>query len=79
MNMLASAGMAIRPFGDDPLLVVRAVDREIVRAEFFKSYAADGDARQRAETRRKAFGRATSQAQARELIGIREIDGITWL
>jgi hypothetical protein len=77
MNMLASAGQDIRPYADGP--IVRGVDRELVRAEFYKSKPADGDAKQRAEARRKAFNRSTDQAHERELVGIREIEGVTWI
>jgi hypothetical protein len=77
MNMLADAGKDIRPFLDGP--IVRAVDREIVRAEFYKSYPADGDAVAKQNVRRQAFGRALKDAQARGLIGIREIEGVTYV
>jgi hypothetical protein len=77
MNMLADAGKDIRPFLDGP--VVRAVDQEIVRAEFYKSYPADGDAKAKQNVRRKAFGRTLKDAQARGLIGIREVEAVTYV
>jgi hypothetical protein len=77
MNMLADAGKDLRPFLDGP--VVRAVDQEIVRAEFYKSYPADGDAKAKQNVRRQAFGRALKDAQAKSLIGVREIDTVTYV
>jgi hypothetical protein len=59
--------------------VVRAVDQEVVRAEFYKSYPADGDANAKQNVRRQAFGRALKDAQARGLIGVREIENITYV
>jgi hypothetical protein len=77
MNMLADAGKDIRPFLDGP--VVRAVDQGIVRAEFYKSYPADGDAVAKQNARRQAFNRALKDAQAKGLIGVREIDTVTYV
>jgi hypothetical protein len=74
MNMLADAGKDIRPFVDGP--AVRAVDQEIVRAEFYKSYPADGDAKAKQNVRRQAFGRALKDAQQRGLIGIRDVEAV---
>ena len=45
-------------------LVARAVEIEIVRAEFYRSYPADGDAKQKQTARRQAFHRALRDAQA---------------
>ena len=77
MNMLADAGKELRPFSDGP--AVRAVDQEIVRAEFYKSYPADGDVKAKQNVRRQAFGRALKDAQAKGLIGVREIDIVTYV
>jgi hypothetical protein len=77
MNMLADAGKDLRPFSDGPM--VRAVDQEIVRAEFYKSYPADGDAKAKQNARRQAFGRALKDAQAKGLIGVREIETVTYV
>jgi hypothetical protein len=77
MAVLADGGTEQRPFVDGP--VVRAVDIEIVRAEFYKSYPADGDAEQQQETRRKAFRRAIHDAQASGVIGIRVLGGTTFV
>jgi hypothetical protein len=80
MNVLASdAARNHRPFLDGP--VVRAVDIEIVRVEFYKSHPADGDAKAKQATRRQAFHRAIRLAQQKKLIGVWEVEGITlvWL
>jgi hypothetical protein len=80
MNVLVDHGHEQRPFADGPL--VRAVDIEIIRAEFYKSYpTADVDAKKKQETRRKAFSRAVRDAQERSLIGVREVEETTlvWL
>jgi len=77
--VLADHGTDQCPFHDGP--VVRAIDLEIVRSEFYKSYAADGDAKQQKATRRKAFNRAIHDAQKSGVIGLRVLDGTTlvWL
>jgi hypothetical protein len=60
---------------------VRAVDLEIVREEFYRSYPADGDAATKQAARRKAFNRAIAAAQEHELICVYEVDALTlmWL
>jgi AAA domain-containing protein len=72
-------GVDVQPFLDGP--IVRACGLDRVRAEFNKQYFADGDARQKADARRKAFKRAVADAQAKSLIAVREINGtqMVWL
>jgi hypothetical protein len=77
MNMLADCGKDMRPYADGP--VVRAVEQEIVRAEFYKSYPAEGDDKAKKETRRKALLRALTDAQGKELIGIRDVGTETYV
>jgi hypothetical protein len=79
MTMLVDAGSDVRPFADGPM--VRAVDLKLIRTEFYKQYPADGDEKQKADLRRKAFGRTIKDAQAKLLIAIREMDGVqlVWL
>jgi hypothetical protein len=77
MTMLADAGTELKPFADGP--VVCAVDRELVRAEFYKQYSADGDQKKKTATRCKAFNRAIETAQAKLLIMVREIDGVQFI
>jgi hypothetical protein len=65
------------PFLDGP--TVRATSLETVRAEFYKSYSAEGDPKAKQQARRQAFHRATTDAQANGLIGIREIDAVIYI
>jgi hypothetical protein len=78
MNVLADMGTERRPHADGP--IVRAVDAEIVRAEFYKNYVADGDTKeQKQDAKRQAFNRALKTAQAGGLIGVREIGEIQYV
>jgi AAA domain len=77
MNVLVDHGIDRRPFPDGP--TVRAVNIDIVRTEFYKSYPADGDAKAKQEARKKALQRAVKDAQERSLIGVREIEGVTYV
>jgi hypothetical protein len=80
MNMLADSGKDVHPWTDGP--VVRAIDIEIVRAEFYKSHVADGKtAEKKQAAHRQAFHRAVRTAQEKNLIGVREIEGskMIWL
>jgi AAA domain/RepB DNA-primase from phage plasmid len=78
MNILVDQGTNQRPFPDGPL--VRAVDIETVRREFYRSCLAEGDTEaKKAASRRKAFGRAVSSAQAGGLIALREIGRTTFV
>lgn len=70
-------GQDIRPFADGPQ--VRACDLELVRAEFYKQYAADGTDKQKADARRKGFNRSLKQAAGRELVVTREIGGTQFI
>ena len=72
-------GKDMQPFLDGP--VVRACELDVVRAEFSKQYPANGNARQKADARRKAFQRAVEDAQGRGLVGVREVEGVqfVWL
>jgi hypothetical protein len=75
-NALADGGRAQQPFIDGPL--VRAVDRELVRAEFYKRYPADGGTEERRnDAKRKAFNRSLTDAQESKLIGVADVDQLT--
>lgn len=78
MTILADHGRDHQPFADGP--TVRACDLELVRREFCKQYAADGDEKQKAHARFQAFYRAVKAAQD-GLIAVREVDGLqcVWL
>jgi AAA domain len=80
MNVLVDHGKEQRPYPDGPM--VRAVDVEIVRQEFYRCYLAEGDTEANKQAaRRNAFFRAGRDAQARGLIATRTSDGLTlmWL
>jgi hypothetical protein len=77
LNALAMGGSNQKPFPDGP--VVRAVDIELARSEFYKSYPAEGDAEAKANARRQAFGRVIKTAQHGGLIGIRDIGSVTFV
>jgi hypothetical protein len=79
MTTLVDSGQEVRPFPDGPL--VRACDIELVRREFHRQYPADGTDTQKADTRRKAFGRSVKDSVARSLVTTREVDGVQliWL
>jgi AAA domain/Bifunctional DNA primase/polymerase, N-terminal len=79
MTTLVDSGQEVRPFLDGPL--VRACDIELVRKEFYRQYPADGTANQKADARRKAFGRSVKESVARSLVTTREVDGVQliWL
>jgi hypothetical protein len=79
--VLPDNGVEIRPFGADGPLV-RAVEKKLIRGEFYKIYAADGDTEEkRKEAKQKAFRRNIINAADKELIGVREVDGseLVWL
>jgi AAA domain/Bifunctional DNA primase/polymerase, N-terminal len=79
MTTLVDSGQELRPFSDGPL--VRACDIELVRTEFYRQYPADGTEQQKADARRKAFGRTVKESVARSLVTTREVDGVQliWL
>jgi hypothetical protein len=75
-NVLALYGSEQRPFPDGPM--VCAVDTELVRAEFYKRYPADGDTEERRQdARRKAYNRSVTGAQQRQLIGVAVVGKVT--
>jgi DNA polymerase I-like protein with 3'-5' exonuclease and polymerase domains len=78
MSMLADNGVELQPNPPDGP-IVRAVDVEKVRREFYTSYVADGTEEQKAAARQKAFKRAVTDAQERGLIAVRAKDDVTFL
>jgi hypothetical protein len=58
---------------------VRGIDREIIRTEFYAQTPVDGTEQQKHDIRRKRFTSALERACEKQLIGIREIDGITYM
>jgi hypothetical protein len=78
MTSLAKQGVDIQlePRG----AVVRAINRELVREEFCKSYPADGDTEdKRQHTRRQRFSAAVKTAHERGLIGAHIVGETTYL
>ena len=73
-NTLLDIGKPARPFPDGPL--VSACDVELVSAEFYRQYPADGTDKQKSDARRQAFNRSVKGSQALGLIAIREVDGV---
>ena len=58
---------------------MRACDIELVRAEYYRQYAADRTAKQKTKARRKAFGRSVKESVARSLVATPEVDGIQFI
>ena len=77
MTILAEQGVDLPIAPDGP--VVRMVDQEIVRKEFYCRTPAEGTPKQKRRLRRLQFMRALGWAEDQQLIGIEEIDGVTYL
>ena len=77
MNIIADCGFDERPFPNGP--TVKVVDIELVKTEFYKSYPATGDEKDKREARRKAFSRALTEARDKGLIGSRDIGAVTYI
>jgi hypothetical protein len=80
IEALINCGIDTTPFTDGPVL--RCVDSEHIRKEFYKRYTADGDTDQKKqEACRKAYNRNKKVAQDSKLIGVRNFDGktIVWI
>jgi hypothetical protein len=78
MTILAEQGLDLPIAPDGP--VVRMVDQKLVRKAFYAATPAEGDSpKQKAEFRRKRFSRALDWAEDEQLIGVSEIDGVTYL
>ena len=73
--VMADKGEEFFPSPDQP--PTQAVDLEVMRPEFYKSYVVDGTEKQKADARQKAFRRAIQDAQDRGLIGVRVVDDRT--
>jgi DNA polymerase bacteriophage-type len=72
-------GDARELFPHHEMPAVRAIDLEVIREEFYATYPAEGDAKKKQETRRKAFGRALKSAQEKGLVGVREVEETTFI
>jgi len=78
MAKLAKHGMELEGLTSGEL-TVRGIDQELVREEFYQQTPADGTQRQKQDFRRKRFTRAINRAIEKQLIGMREIEAITYL
>ena len=80
MSVLAEKGTDLPSGPNGPL--VRMVDQEIVRKEFYARTAADGTPAQKKEFRQKRFKRALNRAEEMQLIGNQrlysQIRGVTF-
>ena len=78
MRLMVDCGTDIRPWADGP--IVRALDAELVKREFYRSYLAEGESEKaKRDARWRAFKRATDDAQGKKLIQVREVGGITYI
>ena len=74
---LADHGVELSIPPDGP--VMRMVDQELVRQQFYVHTPADGTLEQKGNLRRQKFLRALDWAERKQLIGIEEIGDVTYL
>jgi len=72
-TILADHAKDVQPFTGGP--TVKACDLELVRAEYYRQYPAEGTKEQKQAARQKAFSRHVKQAVQRSVAAVREIDG----
>jgi hypothetical protein len=77
LEALKEQGVDLSVPPDGP--VVRMVDQEIVRQQFYGCTPAEGTPAQKTEFRRKRFNRAVDWAEDQLLIAVHEIDLVTYL
>ena len=77
MSVLAETGVDQSLSPDGPM--VRMVDQEIVRAEFYAHTPADGTPERKGNLRRQKFSRALGWAEENGLIGVKEVDDVVYL
>ena len=77
MEILADRGVDQQIPPDGP--VVRMVDQEVVREQFYSRTPAEGTPKQKRQLRFLQFKRALEWAEDRQLIGIEEINDTTYL
>jgi hypothetical protein len=77
MAELAEHGVDLPVEPDGPTAWM--IDQEIVRERFYAGTPADGTPEQKGNLRRQKFFRALEWAEDHQLIGVREIGGITYL
>jgi AAA domain-containing protein len=77
MSILADQGVELAIPPDGP--VVRMVEQEIVRTEYFTRTPVDGSPEQKRKARHMQFSRALAWAEDKQLIGVEEINDVTYL
>ena len=77
MEILAEQGVDLPVTPDGP--TARMVDQEIARQQFYAATPAEGTPEQKGRLRRQMFLRVLDLSEQRRLIGIIEIDGVTYL
>lgn len=77
MGILADRGVELPIPSNGP--IVRMVDQELVREQFYLQTSADGTQEQKGRSRRQQFRRALEWAEEKQLVGVGEIDGKTYL
>jgi hypothetical protein len=77
MSILADQGVELPIPPDGP--VVRMVEQEIVRTEYFTRTPVDGSPEQKRKARHMQFSRALAWAEDKQLIGVEEINDVTYL
>jgi len=77
MGAMAEHGVEREIPPDGP--ATRMIDQEVVRGLFYAQTPADGTPEQKSHSRRQKFLRALDWAEQQQLIGIDEVDGITYL
>ena len=77
MDILADRGVDLPIPPDGP--TVRMVDQEIVREQFYSHTPAEGTPKQKRQLRFLQFKRALGWAEDQQLIGIEEINDVTYL
>ena len=78
MGLLAECGVDLKPFADGPM--VKALEVERVRAEFFKRRYTEGDSEKaKRQAKRMAFQRAMEAAVDRGVIATREVEGVEYV
>ena len=77
MDILADRGVDLPIPPDGP--TVRMVDQEIVREQFYSHTPVEGTPKQKRQLRFLQFKRALGWAEDQQLIGIEEIDDVTYL
>jgi hypothetical protein len=77
MSILAEKGVELPIPPDGP--VVRMVDQEIVREQFYVQTPAEGMPEQKGRFRRQRYLSALDWAEQKRLIGVVEIGGLTYL